>query len=230
MPSPYNLEQLNFNLHAVQGDFSRDEEGNKLIGERKNRQGRPVDRKDRLVNENGLLIDINGNLVDKRGRVKLHREILEQNNGDIPLLYNLKGKKYELSDIMGDFDKDRAGNIIIRFDKDGKRVDRKGRPVNNRGYLIDAAGNIINRHGKIIFDKKTLTKDNEPPKFFPFLKFNVEDIKGDYEMDPLGTPMLQRTKDGRLLDTRGRRVNNKGYLLDEAGNVMNRRGYKVFHK
>ena len=41
-----------------------------------------------------------------------------------------------------------------------------------------------------------LSKDNEIPKFFPFLKFNVDDIKGDFEMDPLGNPMLQRNNNG----------------------------------
>lgn len=43
---------------------------------------------------------------------------MNDNNGDIPLLFNYKGKKFDILEIMGDFDKDRNGNIIIRRDKD----------------------------------------------------------------------------------------------------------------
>jgi hypothetical protein len=131
---------------------------------------------------------------------------------------------------MGDVDKDRNGNIIIRRDKDNKMVDKKGRPINNKGYLIDKDGNVINRDGKMMFEKFTLSKDNEIPKLFPFLKFNLDDIKGDYEMDPLGNPMLQKTRDGQLVDSKGRRVNEKGYLLDADGNVVNKKRKKVFNK
>ena len=42
----------------------------------------------------------------------------------------------------------------------------------------------------ILFDNYTLLKDGEIPKLFSFLKFNLDEIKSDYEMDPLGDPML----------------------------------------
>ena len=131
---------------------------------------------------------------------------------------------------MGNLDKDRSGNIIIRRDKDNNMVDKKGRRINSKGYLIDEQGNVINKDGKIMFENFALSKDNEIPKLFPFLKFNIDDIKGDYEMDPLGNPMLQKTRDGNLVDTKGRRVNDKGYLLDENGDIRNKRGYKVFNQ
>ena len=69
-------------------------------------------------------------------------------------------------------------------------VDKKGRRVNNKGYLLDNEGNVISKDGKVIFDNYTLSKDNEIPKLFPFIKFNIEDIKGEFEMDPIGNPML----------------------------------------
>lgn len=75
-------------------------------------------------------------------------------------------------------------------------VDKKGRRVNNRGYLVDKDGNVINKDGKVMFEVFSLSSDNEIPKLFPFLKFNIDDIKGDYEMDPLGNPMLNKTRDG----------------------------------
>ena len=48
----------------------------------------------------------------------------------------------------------------------------------------------------MLFEKDSLTKAGEIPKLFSFLKFNIDEVKGDYEMDPLGNPMLQRTRDG----------------------------------
>ena len=55
---------------------------------------------------------------------------------------------------------------------------------------------MINKDGKVIFEHFTLSKDHEIPKLFPFLKFNVEEIKGDFEMDPLGNPMLSKNPSG----------------------------------
>ena len=49
-------------------------------------------------------------------------------------------------------------------------------------------------------------------------------------MDPLGNPMLQKTRDGTLVDSKGRKVNSKGYLLDDNGNIVNKRRNKVFNK
>lgn len=79
-------------------------------------------------------------------------------------------------------------------------VDKRGRRVNSKGYLIDKDGNVVNKEGKIMFEAFCLSKDNEIPKLFPFLKFNIDDIKGDFEMDPLGNPMLTKTRDGELVD------------------------------
>lgn len=135
-----------------------------------------------------------------------------------------------MRDVIGDFDKDRAGNIIVRRDKDNNMVDKKGRRVNNKGYLVDKDGNVINKEGKVLFENYTLSKDNEIPKLFPFLKFNLKDIQGDFEMDPLGNPMLHKNKDGHLVDNQGRKVNPKGYLVDDNGNIVNKRGYKVFSR
>ena len=149
-----------------------------------------IDKLGRRVNQHGYLVDMYGNLTDKRLRTKLHKHIMEQNNGEIPQLFTYKGKKFDLLDVMGNFDKDRKGNIIIRKDAKGKMVDKKGRPVNAKGYLIDVDGNVINTDGKVMFENFTLTKDGEIPKLFPFLKFNIDEVKGDYEMDPLGNPML----------------------------------------
>jgi hypothetical protein len=231
LPPPFNLERYNFNGHDVRGYFDRDANGNEILkGLKKDKQGFLNDKLGRRVNQHGYLIDMYGNLTDKRLRTKLHKHIMEQNNGEIPQLFTYKGKKFDLLDVMGHFDKDRKGNIIIRKDAKGKMVDKKGRAVNGKGYLIDADGNVINTEGKIMFEHFTLTKDGEIPKLFPFLKFNIDEVKGDYEMDPLGNPMLQKTRDGHLVDSKGRRVNSKGYLIDDLGNIVNKRKGKVFDR
>jgi len=226
IPPPFNIEKYNFNPHDVRGHFDRDAKGNEILN--KNEKGEYRDKLGRLVNEFGYLTDAEGNIVDKRGRVRLHKKQTE--NGNLPLLFNYKGKKFDVKDVIGDFDKDRKGNVIIRRDKDNKMVDKKGRPVNNKGYLIDNQGNVINKDGKLMFEQFTLSKDNEIPKLFPFLKFNADDVKGDFEMDPLGNPMLSKNKQGQLVDHKGRVVNEKGYLLDKEGNVKNQKGQKIFGK
>ena len=117
-----------------------------------------------------------------------------------------------------------------RDPKTGKPIDKRGRAINNKGYLIDKDGNVINTDGKVLFESYTLSKEGEIPKLFSFLKFNLDEIRGDYEMDPLGNPMLHKNRDGQLVDSKGRKVNEKGYLIDEHGNVVNKRKGKVFSK
>lgn len=137
LPAPFNLERFNFNIHDVRGYFDRDKDGNEILWNRKDGDGNPIDKLGRLVNEQGYLIDRHGNLVDKRGRIKLNREIMNKAGGDVPMLFNYKGKKFDIKDVMGHLDKDRNGNFIIRRDKDNNMVDKKGRRINNRGYLVD---------------------------------------------------------------------------------------------
>ena len=76
LPPPFNLERFNFNAHDVRGHFDRDAEGNEIIGNKRDAQGNILDKLGRKVNEHGFLIDSLGNLVDKRGRIKLHKNIL----------------------------------------------------------------------------------------------------------------------------------------------------------
>lgn len=192
LPPPFNLERYNFNAHDVRGHFDRDPKTGKenLRNLKRDPQGFLLDKLGRRVNENGWLIDEMGGLTDKRDRTKLHRHIMEQNGGEMPQLFTYKGKKFDLPDVMGALDKDRKGNVIVRRDSKGNLVDKLNRPVNSKGYLIDKDGNVINNDGKVMFENYTLSKDGEIPKLFPFLKFNIDEIKGDYEMDPLGNPML----------------------------------------
>ena len=100
--------------------------------------------------------------------------------------------------------------------------------MNEKGYLIDQNDNIINKDGKKIFDKKHL-KNGDFPKIFPFTKFKVKNITGNFEMDPLGNPILDK-KNGEYIDRDGKRVNQRGYYVDENGNVIDKNGKIMFDK
>jgi hypothetical protein len=58
-------------------------------------------------------------------------------------------------------------------------VDSQGRSVNNKGYLVDKHGNIVNEKGIVLWKAKDL-KNGEFIKIFPFSKFNLKKVKGDY--------------------------------------------------
>ena len=52
-------------------------------------------------------------------------------------------RTFNENDILGEFDRDEKGNIILLQDKNGNYVDKLGRKVNERGYLIKPQGDII---------------------------------------------------------------------------------------
>lgn len=52
-------------------------------------------------------------------------------------------RTFNENDILGEFDRDEKGNIILLQDKNGNYVDKLGRKVNERGYLINPQGDII---------------------------------------------------------------------------------------
>lgn len=108
-------------------------------------------------------------------------------------------------------------------------TDNLGRPINSKGYLIDELGNIIDKDGRQIFEKKHLL-DDEYPKIMPFSKFNVKNVLGDFEMDPLGQPILEKEGDGEFKDRAGQKVNSKGYMIDRDGNIINKDKKIMFPK
>jgi hypothetical protein len=78
-------------------------------------------------------------------------------------------------------------------------IDNLGRPINSKGYLIDEQGNVIDKDNRAIFFKDQLT-DEEIPKILPFTKFNLKNVLGDFEMDPLGNPILDKDTKGNKVD------------------------------
>lgn len=176
----------------------------------------------------GYRTDEDGNMIDNHDRQKFHRAQMTA-DGDLPKLFNYNGRRFDVADVIGQCDKDAKGEIIPHQDARGRLVDNLGRPINARGYLIDEFGNVIDKDGRQIFEKKHLL-DGEIPKILPFTKFNIKNILGDFEMDPLGNPILDKDAHGNLVDNQGKRVNAKGYLIDKDGNVINKDGRIMFKK
>ena len=231
VPAPFCVEKFNFNPHDLMGDleFQYDNSTGRAIPQLlQTKQGFYVDKKGRRVNRFGWLVQGgNGHIVDRHGRKKFDRKQLD--DGDIQKLLNYSGKRYDIKDVMGVFDKDANRNIMPQRGDGGHLVDNVGRRVNEKGYLVDSDGNIIDREGKRIFVKEHL-KNGEFPKIFLFTKFNVDNVLGDFEMSPLSEPILDKDKNGNLIDRRGRRVNGRGYLVDGEGNVIDKRGKRMFDK
>jgi hypothetical protein len=101
--------------------------------------------------------------------------------------------------------------------------------VNSKGYLVNKRGDVVDKDGKVLFLKKHLMED-EIPKIFPFTRFDISSVQGEFDMDPLGMPILECLGDGEFRDRKGQRVNQKGYLVDKAGNVINKHGKVQFFK
>lgn len=74
-------------------------------------------------------------------------------------------------------------------------------------------------------------KNGEFPKIFPFTKFNIQRIQGDFDTNTNGTPVLKKNPSGSgYTDKKGRLVNIKGYLIDKMGNVVDHHGKIMFEK
>jgi hypothetical protein len=133
----------------------------------RDKHGKYCDKMGNRVNKFGYRTDDLGNIIDKNGLVKIPKELLTV-QGDIPKLFSYGAKRFSLSDLLGIIEKE---------------------------YLVDEEGNVVDNAGKIIFEKKYLT-NGEIPKVYPFSKLNLKDILGDFDMDPLGNPVLDKNEHG----------------------------------
>jgi len=219
LPAPFNIEKHNFNPHKIRGNFDYDRNGIPKI--LKNKFGDHVDRNGAVVTSRGYKMNQNGDIIDYDKRKKFDKSQMIQ--GDLPKLFNYNGKKFDIKDVIGRVNVDRKGNLQHQMDKKGNIIDNIGRSINSKGYLVDEFGNVIDNDAKIIFEKRHLLED-EIPKIFPFTRFNIKSVMGDFEVDPLGNPILENLGDGQYRDQKGQAVNAKGYLVDKNGNIINKNG------
>ena len=71
-----------------------------------------------------------------------------------------------------------------------------------------------------MFDKKDLDEKGELPAPFNVEKhnFNPHQVRGDFEFDKNGLPIIKKDSKGNFVDKRGSRVSSRGYRLDTPGN------------
>ena len=97
-------------------------------------------------------------------------------------------RKFNVNDILGDFDRDEKSNLVLLQNKDGLAVDKLGNRVNEKGYLIDdKTGDVVEKEKhKKVFDKKDLDEKGEIPPPFNLEKynFNPHDVRGYFDRDP----------------------------------------------
>ena len=100
--------------------------------------------------------------------------------------------------------------------------------TNERGYLIDEkTGNIINNlNGETMFEAKELDEKGEVPAPFNVEKhnFNPHEVRGEFDFDRNGKPIIQKNQKGEFVDKRGARVSSRGYRIDEHGNIIDNNG------
>ena len=72
-----------------------------------------MDKKSRRVNKVGwMTLAGQGHLVDVHGRKKFDKSQL-LSDGDLPKLFNYDAKRFDIKDVMGQFNKDAHGRIIL---------------------------------------------------------------------------------------------------------------------
>lgn len=55
-------------------------------------------------------------------------------------------RKFNVHDILGDFDRDKKGNLVMLQNQQGELVDKLGNSVNQKGYLIDSkTGDVVEK-------------------------------------------------------------------------------------
>lgn len=83
-----------------------------------------------------------------------------------------------------------------------------------------------------MFDKDEMDERGEIPAPFCVEKhnFNPHNIRGDFEHDQSGKPIINKNKRGEIVDKKGRKVNKKGWLVDDFGNLVDKNGRKKFDK
>lgn len=217
------MHKFNFNANDIMGNLDVD-----LTPKCPQR-----DINKRRINKFNFLCSENGHVINRNKRKILDKAYLEK-NGDFPMLLNFKCKKFHIKDVTGLLLRDvQTGEPVMKKDKfNSKYWDRKGRQVNKRGYLIDMEGNIVTNKNNKIFDVKALLKDGEIPKIFSFTKFNQNEVTGQFEVDPLGQPILKQSKNQKnvLFDDNGKQVNKMGFLTNDDGDIVNHKGKRVFKR
>jgi len=77
-----------------------------------------------------------------------------------------------------------------------------------------------------MFNKNELDEKGEVPAPFNVEKhnFNPHEVRGEFDFDRNGKPIIQKNQKGEFVDKRGSRVSSRGYRIDEQGNIIDNNG------
>lgn len=83
-----------------------------------------------------------------------------------------------------------------------------------------------------MFSKQELDERGEVPAPYYVEKhnFNPLGLKGDFDYDRSGKPIILKGPKGELLDKKSRPVNQRGWLTDKDGHIIDAHGRKKFDK
>jgi hypothetical protein len=151
VPAPFSIEKHNFNPHTSRGDFDYDRNGKAIVPQDPRNKGEFCDKRGSKVSSRGYRMDDSRNIIDNHARKKFDNHHTTS-DGDLPKLFNYNGRRFDITDVIGQVDKDEKGEFISNTDDTGKLTDNVGREINSRGYLVDKRGNVIDKDGKIIFE------------------------------------------------------------------------------
>lgn len=144
--------------------------------------------------------------------------VQNQKEDEIQVPPNAEKRNFNENDILGDFDRDEKGNVIVLQDENGNYVDKQGHRVNEKGYLIQPeTGDIVeNMNQQKMFDHKDMDERGEVPAPFCVEKYNFNpfNIRGNFDFDKQGKPIILLNKQKELVDKSGHRVNKQGWLID----------------
>lgn len=102
--------------------------------------------------------DLLRNLIDNLSELPSSRGDDSEGDG-LKRKRKVTRENFELDDILGTFDIDDNGNIILDTTK---MKDNLGRAVNKHGYLVDKKGNVLSQDGDILFKYSELEDDDLP--------------------------------------------------------------------
>lgn len=129
---------------------------------------------------------------------------------------NLALRTFNHNDILGDFERDSQGNVVINKDQQGTNRDIQGNITNLKGYLVDpTSGDVIeNLNGQVMFPARDIDERGEVPGQFCVEKYNFNPhlMMGDFDYAD-GKPQLMQTSQGFYLDKKSRRVNKHGWMI-----------------
>mmetsp|Transcript_21100 Transcript_21100/g.32692 ORF Transcript_21100/g.32692 Transcript_21100/m.32692 type:complete len:85 (+) Transcript_21100:902-1156(+) len=83
-----------------------------------------------------------------------------------------------------------------------------------------------------MFKVSDLDEKGEVPAPFNVEKhnFNPHSVRGDFDYDQNGRPIIKKNSRGDCFDKKGNRVSSRGYRIDKNGNIVDVYGRKKFDR